>query len=179
MKKTLKTTVIILLLIALFLGMAYLYHTDFGRKGVLSNAPDLPKIEIPVTYNVAWWAHQKDLVIEDFKVNIVENNLHLFNNKALISYKIKGKIKYDGHWKPNIKEVHISERINKDSTQNFSRIIEITPIVEVKKDINANGGIEDFEFTNQHIITSGKFGLNRIKIICENKDTIIELQQRK
>ena len=32
---------------------------------------------------------KKDLVIDDFKVNIVENNLHLFNNKALISYKIK------------------------------------------------------------------------------------------
>ena len=118
-------------------------------------------------------------MIEDFKVNIVENNLHLFNNKALISYTVKGKIKYDGHWKSNIKEVHISERINKDSTQNVNRIIEITPIVEVKKDANANGGIEDFEFTNQHIITSGKFGLNRIKIICENKGTIIELQQRK
>lgn len=171
--------VVILLAIALFLGMAYLYLTDCGRKGILSNAPDLPKMEIPITYNVAWWAHQKDLVIEDFKVTVVENNLHLFNNQALISYTVKGKINYDGHWRPNIKEVHISERINKDSTQNVNRIIEITPIVEVKKDTNANDGIEDFEFTNQHIITSGKFGLNRIKIICENKDTIIEIQQRK
>lgn len=81
--------VVILLTIALFLVMAYLYLTDCGRKGILSNAPDLPKMEIPVTYNVAWWAHQKDLVIEDFKVNIVENNLHLFNNQALILHRTK------------------------------------------------------------------------------------------
>ncbi|WP_298540901.1 hypothetical protein [uncultured Aquimarina sp.] len=169
----------IILIIVFILGGTYLYLSNFGRKGVLSNKPDKPKTEIPITYNISWWSHQEGLVIDNFNVNIVESNLDLFNSKSLVAYKIKGRIKYDGHWKPNIKEVHISERINEDSTQNISRIIQLTPIVEVKNDKKANGGIEYFEFTNEHMVTSGNWGLNRIKVICGNKKEIIELQQRK
>ena len=88
-------------------------------------------------------------------------------------------IKYDGNWKPYIKEVHISERINKDSVQNINRIIELTPIVKVENDESTSGGIEEFEFKNEHIITSGKWGLNRIKLICGDNEVVIELQQRK
>ena len=179
MKKVLKIILGIILIIVLILGGTYLYLTDFGRKGILSNEPRKPKIEIPITYNVSWWSYQEDLTIEDLKVDIVESKLNLFNSKSLISYKIKGEIKYDGHWKPYIKEVHISERINKDSFQNINRIIELTPIVKVENDENANGGIKKFEFKNEHMITSGNWGLNRIKVICGNKEVIIELQQRK
>ena len=63
--------------------------------------------------------------------------------------------------------------------QNINRIIELTPIVKVEKDKSANGGIEEFEFINEHMISSGNWGLNRIKLICGNKEKIIELQQRK
>jgi hypothetical protein len=179
MKKILKILVGIIIIIILILGGTYLYLTDFGRKGILSNEPSNPKIEIPITYNISWWSYQEDLIIDDLELNIVESKLNLFNGKSLISYKIKGNIKYERNWKPNIKELHISERINKDSTQNFSRIIELTPIVEVKDNGRENGGIEYFEFKNEHIITSGNWGWNRIKIICGNKEKIIELQQRK
>jgi len=179
MKKMLKIIVGIILIIVLILVGIYLYLTDFGRKGILSNEPRNPKIEIPVTYNISWWSYQEDLVIENLKVNIVESKLNLFNSKSLISYTIKGKIKYDGHWKPDIKGIHISEQINKDSTQNINQIIELTPIVKVENDKSANGGIEEFEFKNEHMITSGNWGLNRIKVICGNKETIIELHQRK
>lgn len=179
MKKILKVVVKIILIIILILGGMYLYLTDFGRKRILSNEPRNPKIEVPVIYNVSWWSYQDDLIIEDFKVNIVESKLNLFNSKSLISYSIKGKIKFDEKWKSYIKEVHISERVNKDSTQNVNRIIEFTPIVKVKKNKSLNGGIKEFEFKNEHIITSGKWGWNRIKLICGNKEEIIELQQRK
>ena len=169
----------IILIIVLILGGTYLYLTDFGRKRILSNEPRNPKIQIPVTYNVSWWSNQEDLFIDDLQVNIVESKLNLFNSKSLISYRINGRIKYDGHWKPYIKEVHISERINKDSTQNINRIIELTPIVNVKNNESVNGGIEKFDFKNEHMIISGNWGLNRIKVICGNKEAIIELQQRK
>jgi hypothetical protein len=179
MKKILKIIIGIILTIVLILGGIYLYLTDFGRKGILSNEPRNPKIEVPITYNVSWWSYQEDLVIENLEVNVIESKLNLFNSKSLISYTIKGKIKYDGHWKPYIKEVHISERINKDSVQNINRIIELTPIVKVENDESTNGGIEEFEFKNEHMITSGNWGLNKIKLICGNKEAIIELQQRK
>ena len=144
MREILKIIFGIILLIILTLGGIYLYLIDFGRKGILSNEPRKPKIEIPITYNVSWWSYQEDLTIENLKIDIVESKLNLFNSKSLISYKIKGEIKYDGHWKPYIKEVHISERINKDSLQSINRIIELTPIVKVENDKSANGGIKEF-----------------------------------
>lgn len=179
MKKALKMIAGIILLIVLILGGVYLYLTDFGRKGILSNEPRSPKIEIPVTYNISWWAYQENLIIENFKIEIVESKLNLFNNKSLIAYTIKGKMKYEKQWKSYIGKIHISERLNKDSTQNINRIIELTPIVRVKNNKNANGGVEEFEFKNEFIITSGNWGMNRIKFICGNKEEIIELVQRK
>jgi len=179
MKKILKIIFRIILFVILILVGIYLYLTDFGRKGILSNEPRNPRIEIPITYNISWWSYQEDLSIENLEVNIVESKLNLFNSKSLISYKIKGRIKYDGHWIPSIKEVHISERINKDSTQNINRIIEFTPIVKVEENKFKNGGTEYFEFKNEHTITSGNWGWNRIKFICRNKEQIIELRQTK
>ena len=105
--------------------------------------------------------------------------MNLINSKSLISYKINGEIRFDGHWKPSIKEIHISERINRDTTQIYNRIIELTPIVKVENDENVNGGIEKFEFTNEHIITSGNWGMNRLKFICGEKEIEIELRQTK
>ena len=55
MKKVVKILGIIILTITLIIGGVYLYLTDFGRKGILSNEPRNPRIEIPITYNIGWW----------------------------------------------------------------------------------------------------------------------------
>jgi hypothetical protein len=75
--------------------------------------------------------------------------------------------------------VHISERVNTDTTQLFDRIVEITPIVEVTENKKATSGYESFSFTNECIIHSNHWGVNRVKFICGQKEQIIELQQRK
>ncbi len=141
---------IIVLAIFLILGGTYLY---LRRKGILSKAPGKPNYEIPITYNIGWWSYQNDLIIDEFNVEIVESKLNLFNSKSLISYQIIGKIKYKGEWKPSIKRVHISERLNKDTTQNCQRVIEITPVVKVSNKEGLNGGIEKFEINNEHLRT--------------------------
>lgn len=178
MKRTLKIMVIIILSILLFLGCGYLYLTDFGRKGILSNEPRKPKIEIPVTYNIGWWSYQDDLIIDSLKIEIIESKLNLFNSKSLISYSVYGKMNFDdGHWEPNIEQIHLSERIEKDSLRN--RIIEITPIISVTEKDNSKKGVKKFKFTNQHTIISNGWGNNTIKFICGNKEQRIELIQRK
>jgi len=178
MKKAIKIFAIIILSIFLFLVCTYLYLTDFGRKGILSNEPRKPKIEIPTTYNIGWWSYQEDLIIDSLKVEIIESNLNLFNSKSLISYSVYGKIKFnDGHWEPNIENVHLSERIEKDSLK--SRIIEITPIITVTEKDNQKSGAKKFNFKNEHTIISNGWGNNTIKFICGNKEQIIRIQQRK
>lgn len=170
---------LILLTLVLTVVAFYLYLTDFGRKGILSKEPRRPKLEIPVIYNIGWWSDQKALTVDSLTITIVESKLNLFNSKSLIAYKVSGQLTYEGHWQPVIKEVHISERINLDTTVQCDRIIEITPVIKDKSNDNINGGTDKFEFKNEHTITSNHWGINRIKFICGQKQQIIELRQSK
>lgn len=180
MKKTLKIIGIVIGSLLLALVGIYLYLTDFGQNNILSQGPGSPDIEIPITYNVGWWPYQSDIQINDFEINIIESNLNLFNSESLISYSISGKAVYKGSWKPFIEEVHISERINNDTTLKVQRIIEITPVVAVDKDDETvEESTVPFEFTNQHIITSGNWGSNNVLLICGEHEKIIELIQSK
>ena len=157
----------------------YLYLTDFGYKSILSKEPRRPKLEIPITYNIGWWSNQKELLVDSLKIEIIESKLYFFNSKSLISYKVSGHLNYLRHWQPKIEEVHISERINNDTTMNCDRIIEITPIINTTDNKILNSGSEKFEFTNEHTITSNRWGINRIKFVCGQKEQIIELRQSK
>jgi len=177
MKKIFKLFGLSLLTIILLAVGYYLYLTDFGRKGIFE--PRNPRLEIPVTYNIGWWSNQKALNIDSFKIDIVESRLSLFNSKSLIAYKVFGHLKYEGHWQPKVNEVHISERINLDTTLHCDRIIEIAPVIKVSENNKVNGGIDKFEFKNEHIITSNHYGINRIKFICGQQEKIIELKQVK
>ena len=184
MKKIFKLFGILTLIFIVLAVGYYLYMTDFGKKDILSNAvlsagPGYPRIEIPVTYNIGWWSYQKALNIDSLKIDIIESRLSLFNSKSLIAYKVFGHLKYTGNWQPIIEEVHISERINRDTTLNCDRIIEITPVIKVKENKKNNGGTDKFEFKNEHVITSNHWGINRIKFICGQKEKTIELRQVK
>ncbi len=179
MKKTLKMAVYIIIGLIFFLGIVYLYLTDFGKNKLLSNKPLKPKYEVPITYTIGWWSYQNQMTVESIEVKMIENNLNLYNNKSLISYKISGELKYSGYWKPYINKVHISERIGVDSLADHYRIIELTPIVKVKKDKSQKDGIVRFNFTNEHSITSGGWGNNKIKIKCSDKEEVIEFNQLK
>ncbi|HSR37966.1 MAG TPA: hypothetical protein VLL95_03550 [Phnomibacter sp.] len=169
---------ILLILIIAIIGF-YLYLTDFGRKNILSTEPRRPKLEIPVTYNIGWWSDQKALSIDSLSIDIVESKLNLFNSKSLIAYTVIGTLTYKGHWQPEIDAIHISERLNLDTTLHCDRIIEITPVIKDKSNDKVNGGTDKFEFRNEHTITSNHWGINRIKFICGNKEKTIELRQSK
>lgn len=184
MKKIIKVVGLIFLIIVLCLIGYYLYLTDLGRKNILSSEilskePRNPRLEIPVTYNIGWWSNQKALSIDSLKIDIVESKLSLFNSKSLVEYKVFGHLKYKGQWQPIIKEVHISERINLDTTLHCDRIIEITPVIMDKESNNVQGRTDKFEFKNEHTITSNHWGINRIKFICGQMEKTIEIQQFK
>jgi len=177
MKRILKLSGLLFLVVILFIVGYYLYLSNFGSKGIFE--PRNPRLKIPITYNIGWWSDQKALTVDSLKIEIIESRLSLFNSKSLIEYKVSGHLKYTGHWQPKIKEVHISERMNPDTTLHCDRIIEITPVVEVKENKKATGGTDKFEFRNEHTITSNHWGINRIKFICGQKEKTIELHQFK
>lgn len=108
MKKVFKIIGIIVLVLILLATGTYCYLTDFGRTKIFLPGPRSPKLEIPVTYNVGWWANQEALSIDSLKIEIIESKLNLFNEKSLISYEVSGQLTNEQHWKAEIKEVHIS-----------------------------------------------------------------------
>ncbi|MDD4971974.1 MAG: hypothetical protein PHT07_21315 [Paludibacter sp.] len=184
MKKVFKILGLSILTLVFVVIGYYLYLTDIGGKDILtfallSTEPRKPTVEIPVTYNIGWWSDQKALNIDSLQVDIVESRLNLFNSKSLVAYKVSGHLTYKGQWQPKIKEVHISERINLDTTLHCDRIIEITPVIEDKENKKVNGGTYKFDFKNEHIIKSNHWGINKIKFICGQKEKTIGLQQVK
>jgi hypothetical protein len=176
-----KNRIVILIFLTLILSCAIYYVClfYFGNKIKFSTEPQKPKFEIPITYNIGWWSDQKTLSIDSLQIEIVESKLNLFNSKSLISYKIKGNLTFDENWQHIIKEIHISERLNFDTTLNYDRIIEITPVIVAKENKKKDSGINKFKFKNEHTIISNHWGANRIKFICGGKEEIIELYQRK
>lgn len=179
MKKVFKVSIVIVFSILFLLLSVYLYLTDFGYRDLLTGAPLKAKHELPITYSIDWWAYQDSLAIDRLDVNIKESNLNIFNSTSLISYQIIGRISFF-HSLLMVKEVHISERINNDTTLNCDRIIELTPIVESIGDRDeGKHDILNFNIQNEHLIKSNHWGINRIKFICGDKEQIIELRQTK
>ena len=169
---------ILILIVFITAVVCYLYLTDFGRRDFFPGHRK-PKLQIPVTYTIAWWTNQESLIIDAFNIEIVESKLNVYISKSLISYKISGKLFHKGTWQSKIGQVHISERLNHDMHSDCDRIIEITPIVKVAEHKNVNGGTEKFEFTNEFTIASNQWGPNRIKFVCSGQEQIIELLQSK
>jgi len=167
--------IVILIIIGALYFVLQSYFSD-----ILFAEPRKPKIEVKETYQIGWWAYQESLKIDSFKVEIIESKLNLFNSKSLIKYTVKGKISNNGHWKPMIKSVHVSQRflrrynkelhpyLEKDTARIPEAIIEITPVVKVTKDESYNGEEIEFEFTNETKLESFHWGNNWVRFQCDD-----------
>ena len=178
-------------IILLFLVGAYYLVLPKLLGGILSSEPRNPELEISETSEIGWWAYQESLKVDTFKVKFVESKLNLFNSKSLIEYSVKGKLSYNGHWKPSIKNIHVSQRflrrynrelhpyLDSDTTKIPEAMIEITPVIEVTNDDNYNGEEIEFEFTNELKLESFHWGNNWIRFQCSDKSQDLILKQRK
>jgi hypothetical protein len=174
--KLFKSLFVVILFITLF--SALFSHCWVSK--ILSPGPRKARHEIPVTFNVGWWPEQGELQIDSFSVKIVESHLSMFNAKSLISYTVTGTLTYKGGWKPYIKEVQVSERVISSDTLNKSEVeILLTPIVGEKEDKSGQGGIENFAFTNEHILNSIHWGANKVNFRCGRFNQSIILNQAK
>ncbi|HTF03768.1 MAG TPA: hypothetical protein VK826_07065, partial [Bacteroidia bacterium] len=106
-------------------------------------------------------------------------NLSLFNSTSKISYTISGTMKSNAGWEPYIGEVHVSEQYeNKDSSNQVS-VHTFTPVMHTRSNKKFAGGETKFKFTNEHTVSSYKWGDNRFRFVCGDKVTEIVLHQRK
>jgi hypothetical protein len=153
--------------------------------------PREPKILTETTYRIGWWAHQENLKIDSFTVEIIESKPNLFNSLSLLKYRVVGKLSADNEWEPYIKKIHLNERFLKqdekalfpnfdnDSIEKPEAIIEITPIVDVKKNVKYKGEEILFEISNEIEIESFHWGNNRIRFLCDTIRKDLLITQRK
>lgn len=190
MKRRNKILIWIGIIFLLLTGAYYLIYPSVLGK-ILSAEPRNPKLEISETNEIGWWAYQESLKVDSFMVEFEESKLNLFNSKSLIKYTIKGKLSYKGHWKPSIKNIHVSQRflrqynrefhpyLYSDTTKTPEAMIEITPVIEVTDDDNYNGEEIEFEFTNELKLESFHWGNNWVRFQCADKSQDLILKQRK
>lgn len=178
-------------IILLLLVGGYYFFLPHIIVAVLSAEPRKPKLEVPEVSEIGWWPHQESLQVDSFAVEIVESELNLFNSKSLIRYRVKGHLVSKVHWKPSIKNVHVSQRFlrryNTDlhlyhdaDTSGFPEaIVEITPVIEHVNDESYNGEPLAFEFVNELRLESFHWGNNWLRFQCLDFWKDLTLQQTK
>ncbi len=147
----------------------------------LSKLPK-PKSDVPIEYKVGWWASQAGLSVNTLETNVLYDQLNLFNNTAVVEYKITGTVTNKPRWKPYIKKVHISEQrhqISENALIPTTATIIVTPIVGTKKDDSYNGETITFNVKVQDYLQSGGWGMNKYTVRSQNKKNLLELEQRK
>ncbi len=179
-------------LIALGLIIYFIITPIFLSKALGGkNRPGKPKLEVPVTHQLGWWAYQDGMEIDTFEVKIVKSQLNLFNNKSMLKYRIVGKVKTQNSWRPEIGEIHISERFVRrgmeikegmmESSKETSpeAIIELTPVVIVKDDKSYKGEVRTFDIANEYILPSYHWGSCYVQFKCGKFEKEIKVHQSK
>ena len=134
-----------------------------------STAPRKPKNNLQEIHQINWWNYsQESLVIDSFKVKLLDGKMNLFNSQVLVAIYFYGKLLNKSKNEAFVEKFHVSERpLYRDSNQRFDIEIQVTPIVAQKK--NRGNDFDDttnFVVVNERIITSMHWGENNYLFRC-------------
>lgn len=141
--------------------------------------PKRAKTEVREIHKLDWWTKNANITIESFEVKVAESNLNLLNHIAKISYTVTGKMKSNPGWEPDIASVHVSEQYLPYDTLGQISVHTFTPIMVTKSSKKAKGGEKSFSFTNEHTVSSYRWGQNKFRFICGEFVKEITLDQKK
>ncbi len=141
-------------------------HEANNYAKCITARPQKARSDVPVTYRIDWWSHQKSLEITDFQVEVVDAPLNLFNSKALVRMRIKGTFQGGENRRPFIEKTHISERIaESDSGRNHADFV-VTPVVGLKDDKSYSGEAIPFDIKVENHFESLGWGENLYVVRC-------------
>jgi hypothetical protein len=142
-------------------------------------SPKKAKCEVKETYKLDWWTKNANMRVESFEVKVIESNLNLFNHTAKISYTISGTMKTNPGWEPEIGTVHVSEQYENRDSANMIAVHTFTPVMETHSNKKAKGGETKFRFTNEHTVSTYRWGQNKFRFVCGDFVTEVNLDQKK
>lgn len=137
------------------------------------------KCEVKEVHKLGWWSKNANMKIESFEVKVIESNLTPEHTTAKISYTITGTMKSNKGYEPYIGEVHVSEQYEMADSINQIAVHRFTPVMKTKSNKKSVGGETKFRFTNEHTVSTYKWGQNRIRFVCGDFVTEINLEQKK
>ena len=141
--------------------------------------PKRAKTELKEVHKLDWWAKNPNITVKSFEVKVIESELNLFNHYAKVSYTITGTMKHNDGWDPYLSGVHVSEQYEPADTLGQISVHTFTPIMQTKSSKKAKAGEESFSITNEHIVSSYRWGQNRFRFVCGDFVTEIFLDQKK
>ncbi len=171
-------------LIGLLTAITYISLTKPAKAPKDPKGAKLPRLrsDVPIEHKIGWWSSsQNGLSVRNLETNIIFDKLNLFNNTAVIEYKIRGTITNRPQRRPYIKSVHISERWESpyESNTTPTATIIVTPIVTTKTDESYKGEVIKFNIKVQDYLKSGDWGVNQYFVASQTQENRIELYQRK
>ena len=141
--------------------------------------PKKAKCDVKEVYKLDWWTKNANMRVESFEVKVIESNLNLFNHTAKVSYTITGTMKANAGFEPSISMVHVSEQYENRDSANMVAVHTFTPVMATTSNKKAKGGETKFTFTNEHTVNTYRWGQNKIRFVCGDFVTEINLDQKK
>jgi hypothetical protein len=148
-------------------------------NGCLGPHVQKPRSDVPVIANMGSWPYQKDLHVDDLRVTVVDAPLNLFNNQALVRFRLKGRIADRHGWRSFVKEVQLSQRLAGAETTRPYGDFWLVPVVGVKQDEKYAGEDVQFDVKVEELVESLDWGSNRYIVVAGEKQAEFNLQQRK
>ena len=125
------------------------------------------------------WPYQYTLHVEDLQIKTDKDRFTMLDNTLNMQIDLKGYVEDHGNtYKPYIKKIHISERVERLNNESVG-IIEITPIIDRHLNEPVVNYYEAFQYEYQYQINMFNEGTNKYIIRCQGCEKELNIKSPK
>ena len=128
-------------------------------------------------YKIGQWGSNVAYTVTDFSVKQDKTELSMFNVGFKIDVKMKISPKRDSYPSPEIDDIHISERLEKQGNETVA-VIEFTPIMKSMREGDFPGEEKEYSFSYK-LNTFKSSSVNKYIIKCGELRRTISVTQKK
>lgn len=151
----------------------------FLPTGCLKHVLPLPRSDVPMITDIGpWCSSASDAQIDDLQITVVDARLNLFNETALVRFRLSGTLAHNG-FKPYVRSVQMSQRFKFDATSEPCGDIQLVPVIGFKEDKHYANERIPFDLKIERYIKTMDWGKNRYVVTAGNKTAEFVLFQAK
>jgi hypothetical protein len=154
------------------LGVLLLFGVLFAAPGgCFRPIFPLPRSDVPVTSDLgSWWGLTRNVQIEDLQVEVVDARLGLFNDRALVRFRLIGNVTHESDgWRPYISAFQMSQRLRFETTSRPFSDIELLPVVALREDKGYSREKIHFDVAIEKHIEALNWGATRYTVVAGDR----------